>query len=218
MAVTEHKEEQRSPEWYKSRMALVTSSRAAPFLSKKTTIGYNKLIKEIILEQRGEMTEDDVPESTAVLNGIKFEPYILNLVDMLTADNYDSCGFFTNSAHPLFGASPDAVVRGERGKILSIGEFKTRTSATQFTNDLKKGYFGHRKQIAIQMLVTGASRGMYATLYVGKDKLKDAKSVKKYGKYPYFMTEIKRDEELIQEILDRGKEFLVDLAEQQEDY
>lgn len=118
--------EQRSDEWYKSRLGIVTASCMNDVLSKgagKTRKTYmNKLIAE---RKTGEPQESYM--NAAIQRGVDMEPEVLEMYKQVVEDECTEVGFGKNFEEiGWVGASPDLLV-GEKG----MAQFKTRAPHLQ---------------------------------------------------------------------------------------
>lgn len=97
--------QQRSPEWFQSRLGVITGSRAKKVFSSTNLSFMDELIAERI---SGKMEETF--QSKAMEHGVLFEPEALNKYIEKTGNDAREIGFCVHDTIPFMAVSPDALV------------------------------------------------------------------------------------------------------------
>ena len=145
--------EQRTPEWYASRLGKVTASRVADVLAKtKTGVSASRenyltdLVLERLTNQPGENFIND-----AMQWGIDTEPFAKMAYEAHSNNFIDNVGFIDHPTIEFFGCSPDGLI-GSDGLI----EIKCPNSKTHLQTVLNaKAPTKYIPQLMTQMAVTG---------------------------------------------------------------
>lgn len=182
--------EQRSQEWYRARLGLVTASAISNVLMAKTTGGYRNYLAQLVCERlTGQPTETF--KSAAMQHGIDTEGEARDAYSAAIGQLVDEAPFVK---HPTLeaGASPDGYV-GDDGLV----EIKSVQPAT-FIDLLESREVpkDHRLQIQWQMAVTGrrwCDYAVYQSRFPAKLKL--------------LVIRVERDEELIATLTKKVEEF-----------
>lgn len=104
--------QQRSPEWFQSRLGVITGSRAKKVFSSTNLSFMDELIAERI---SGKMEETF--QSKAMEHGVLFEPEALNKYIEKTGNDAREIGFCVHDHIPFMAVSPDALVMHNNGYI-----------------------------------------------------------------------------------------------------
>lgn len=149
--------EQRSAEWFKSRLGCVTGSCVDEVLAKPRGKGQGealtrkKLKARLACELMTGKSLDDGYMSWDMQRGIKLEPQARIEYELLTGYDVQSVGFVLHSSVPRFGASPDSYV-GTDG----ILELKCPNQATHLDYVLAGIVPSeYRKQMLAELSCTG---------------------------------------------------------------
>lgn len=150
-----HDVEQRSPEWFEVRRGLVTASSLKDVMSKgrgaepsKTRLTYlRKLVGEIVSGQPMENFTTAAMERGIVMEAEAREWYALS------RDVEPELVGFCESADPVMGASPDALI-GEDG-LLEIKTAAAHIMVEHLSRDPETPPPEHVLQVQGQLLVTG---------------------------------------------------------------
>lgn len=97
--------QQRSAEWFQSRLGVITGSRAKKVFSSTNLSFMDELIAERI---SGKMEETF--QSKAMEHGVLFEPEALNKYIEKTGNDAKEIGFCIHDTYPFIAVSPDALV------------------------------------------------------------------------------------------------------------
>jgi putative phage-type endonuclease len=97
--------QQRSPEWFQSRLGVITGSRAKKVFSSTNLSFMDELIAE---RMSGKMEETF--QSKAMEHGVLFEPEALNKYIEKTGNDAHEIGFCVHDRIPFMAVSPDALV------------------------------------------------------------------------------------------------------------
>lgn len=146
-------DEQRSEDWFKSRMGKVTASRMADVMAK-TKSGYSTSRKNYMMELICQKLTGEVPEgftSAAMQRGTDLEPVARSWYEVERDCIVDVCGFYVHPEVEGFGASPDGLV-GDDGLL----EIKCPNTA-QHVDFLTGGEIPRKYQLQMtaQLLCTG---------------------------------------------------------------
>lgn len=97
--------QQRSEEWFKARLGVITGSRASNvFKSNNLT-----LVDEMIAERMTQSVEESFT-SKAMEHGILFEPEALKSYNELTKNSAKEVGFCVHEKYDWLAVSPDALI------------------------------------------------------------------------------------------------------------
>lgn len=97
--------QQRSEEWFKARLGVITGSRAiGVFRSNNLT-----LVDEMIAERMTQSVEESFT-SKAMEHGILFEPEALKSYNELTKNSAQEVGFCVHDKYDWLAVSPDALI------------------------------------------------------------------------------------------------------------
>lgn len=163
----EHNVIQGSPEWFKMRVGLITSSTLPKMMPSDNPRGgpWNKTQLGVLRKVAAEvLTGRDTPDSyksSDMLWGSEWEEEArINLGDYLLRDAR-SCGFFTRSDMPLFGDSPDCII----GDMEAVGELKCPASSThvKYLQDPMELWKEYRWQVIGHMYATGINTAYLAS-------------------------------------------------------
>ena len=116
--------EQRTENWYKESLLILSGSQYATILKPGRTRG------QLVLEKAG-ITKRETGGSNVVLSpqlnpfmwGIRFEPVVKQLYELFTNTKVVELGRLRHQTNPRLGASPDGLVIHESGGSLRIGRF-----------------------------------------------------------------------------------------------
>lgn len=97
--------QQRSAEWFQSRLGVITGSRAKKVFSSTNLSFMDELIAERFT---GKMEETF--QSKAMEHGVLFEPEALNKYIEKTGNDAREIGFCVHDTYPFIAVSPDALV------------------------------------------------------------------------------------------------------------
>lgn len=145
--------EQRTPEWFASRLGKVTASRVADVMAKTKT-GYSasraNYMAELLCERLTGVRAEGFPNG-AMQWGTDTEPQARAAYAFLTDADVVETGFIDNPSIPMFGASPDGLV-GDAGLV----EIKCPSTATHIDTLLSETVPGkYITQMQVQMACTG---------------------------------------------------------------
>jgi putative phage-type endonuclease len=130
--------EQRTEEWFQSRLGKVTASRISDVIAKtKTGVSTSRqnylvqLVSERLTNKKGDSFVNQY-----MLDGIEREPIAKALYEKLHNVTVTEVGFFDHPTIPNSGASPDGAVNAEiEGKFAGLIEIKCPIETTH-TNTL----------------------------------------------------------------------------------
>lgn len=142
--------EQRSPEWYATRLGKVTGSQVSAVLAKKDSATRANYLSELVVERlTGQQQEFYMNE--AMQHGVDTEPQARMAYESANNVLVDELGFCDHPSISNFGVSPDGLV-GEDGLI----EIKCPNSKTHIDTLLsKKAPSKYIPQMMAQMACTG---------------------------------------------------------------
>lgn len=119
MSITIHNVEQRSKEWFKMRLGVITGSRAKNMFKANNLSFIDELIAEKL---SGEIVESHPTQ--AMMHGIMMEPIALEEYRMRTGHDTREIGFCVRDDKPWLAISPDALVYDNEGNIRGGLEIK----------------------------------------------------------------------------------------------
>jgi len=97
--------EQRSKEWFKMRLGVITGSRAANVFKANNV----PFIYDILAERfSGDIVE--TPSTAAMMHGVMMEPIALDEYRMRTGYDTREIGFVIHEEHEWLAISPDALI------------------------------------------------------------------------------------------------------------
>lgn len=154
--------EQRSPEWFATRLGRLTASRAADMLatlkSGGEAAGRRNLRVQLVLERLTGVSQDSDYQSEAMRVGIEREPDALLWYEAVTGHLVRRTGFVQHD-ELMAGASLDGHV-GDDGLV----EIKCPLAATHLETIESRTIPGdYQKQIGHQFWITGAAWCDYAS-------------------------------------------------------
>lgn len=144
--------EQRSPEWFKMRLGVITGSCASKFLAGADTDTYNGYVNEKAAELlTGECEEEFTAKALAW--GIEHEPKALACFEFVTGFSVRQVPFIYRDLTGTVGCSPDGVVSNGAGL-----ELKCPFSRKEYVRFVRDGRPKpeETKQVQFCMWVTGA--------------------------------------------------------------
>ena len=180
--------EQNSPEWFKKRLGLFTSSSIASLFKAKSTLEYQKLIARVAYERMFNEQPDDIFQGNAYTErGHELEPDAIEMFQLETMQEVRPGGFWQIGNQ---GSSPDGLCDEAtiEVKCLAFNNFMRYAMTDEVPKD-------HIHQVQHQLYVTGYEKG-YFLLYHPKFRLK--------------IIDFQRDEKIIRNITEK-----VDEAEQE---
>lgn len=189
--------EQRSPEWFRMRLGVITASKASDFLAGESTDTY----KNYLAEKAAEALTGELPEeinAKALQWGRDHESSAYAAFEFVTGLTVEQVPFIYRDLTGSFGCSPDGICSDGAGL-----ELKCPWSSREFIkfvrdNMPKKEEF---KQIQFCMWVSGADF-WHVAKYDPRFKTKQLHSVK-----------FARDEKMMKEFDARADVALRDLQE-----
>lgn len=142
--------EQRSPEWYATRLGKVTGSQVSAVLAKKDSATRANYLSELVVERlTGQQQKFYMNE--AMQHGVDTEPQARMAYESANNVLVDELGFCDHPNISNFGVSPDGLI-GEDGLI----EIKCPNSKTHIDTLLsKKAPSKYIPQMMAQMACTG---------------------------------------------------------------
>lgn len=145
--------EQRTKEWFSSRLGKVTASRASDVMAK-TKSGYSasrtNYMAELICERLTGQPQERY-SNAAMQWGIENEPQARAIFEFHSGHNVTECGFIAHPSIQNFGASPDGLI-SEDGLV----EIKCPNTATHIETILQGSIDGkYVLQMQVQMSCTG---------------------------------------------------------------
>ncbi len=105
-------DEQRTEEWFKSRLGKVTASKVADVM-KKTKSGYSTARKNYMMQllcERLTETKKETYTNSIMQRGTDLEPIARFRYEVEAYCIVDECGLIDHATIPRFGASPDGLV------------------------------------------------------------------------------------------------------------
>lgn len=193
--------EQRTDEWFKARLGMVTASRVYEVVGKTSSGGYSSsranYMTDLILEKiTGKQVEKF--SSQAMEWGTEKENDALNVYGFHSSNNVNLCGFIRHNEIDGAGASPDGLI-GEEGLV----EIKCPNSATHLKT-LLNGKIA--KKYILQMQFQMACTGRKWCDFVSYDPRFE-------GNMTIFIKKVDRDDKLIDGL---NKEVLLFINEMDE--
>lgn len=183
--------EQRTPEWYASRMGIPTASSFDKIITTKGELSTSrtKYLYKLVAEKLSGTVEESYT-NPAMQHGIDTEDEARKVYELVTLTDVDQVGFCLSDCE-RYGASPDGLV-GDDG-LLEIKCPKAETHIEYLLNGkLPTAYF---QQVQGQLLVTGRKWCDFMSYY---PNLKP------------FIVRVERDEEFIKKL----EQALIDFDEE----
>ena len=153
--------DQRTDEWLKSRLGVLTASRAADAfaVTKKGESELRRKYKMQLLAERLTNLAAEFYVNNAMQHGIDTEPAARERFEEITGLIVQECGFALHDSIPFFGASPDGLVGND-----ALIEIKCPETATHLTYKMAgvppEKYI---PQMLVQLLVTGRKYCWFAS-------------------------------------------------------
>lgn len=146
--------EQRSPEWFATRLGKVTGSRVADVMARTKT-GFSASRANYAAQLANERVNgkpcEDIPVTAAMLAGIENEPIARSEYETITCNLVDEIAFVDHPTIPMAGASPDGLV-GDDGLVeIKSPQIKAHTEYLMAKAPPQKYYI----QMQWQMACTG---------------------------------------------------------------
>lgn len=190
--------EQRSPEWFASRLGKITAS-GIDNLMKKTKYGESQYKTryrlELAIERLTGKQANETPMNEHMRRGIELEPEARDLFAKISGLDVTECGSYQHPEIKNSGASPDGIVND--GNMDFCLEIKCPAMVNHANNLMEtKVPSRYKHQIMWQMACTGLM-GCYFVTY-NKDYPKDQQL-----KYLF----VERDDKLIKTMEDAVREF-----------
>lgn len=156
--------EQRSPEWFKQRLGMVTGSSVGAILGCDPFRKPADVMRAMVRAYH--KAESEFKGNIATEHGNKFESFAQADFEMETGKDVTETGFHVSSEYEWLGASPDGLVGDD--SVLEIKcPFGKRDSKDFKTIQEQPQYYA---QMQIEMLVTGRSKcHFYQWSPVGSD-------------------------------------------------
>ena len=153
--ITIHDMPQRSQEWFEVRLGRVTGSIASKYFNSYGKLKQSSVLQNNISKQVAELllgfNEDSQADTYDMARGREMED--IALMD-LYEKGYCDVGFVTNSNHPHFGVSPDAVFMDDQMAVTTGVEVKSPTSNYHTRYLLtKKVANDYKPQIGLQFVL-----------------------------------------------------------------
>lgn len=189
--------EQRSPEWFRARLGVITASKAHDFLAGESTDTYKNYIAEKAAEQlTGELPEEI--NAKALQWGRDHESSAYAAFEFITGLKVEQVPFIYRDLTGGFGCSPDGICSDGAGL-----ELKCPWSSREFIKFVRDNMPKKEelKQIQFCMWVSGASN-WHVAKYDPRFKSKQLHSVC-----------FARDEKMMREFDQRAEIALRDLQE-----
>ncbi len=189
--------EQRSPEWFRARLGVITASKASDFLAGESTDTYKNYIAEKAAEQlTGELPEEI--NAKALQWGRDHESSSYAAFEFITGLTVEQVPFIYRDLTGSFGCSPDGICSDGAGL-----ELKCPWSSREFIKFVRDNMPKKEevKQIQFCMWVSGAD-SWYVAKYDPRFKSKQLHVVK-----------FERDEKMMREFDQRAEIALRDLQE-----
>lgn len=153
--------DQRTDEWLKSRLGVLTASRAADAfaVTKKGESELRRKYKMQLIAERLTNLAAEFYVNSAMQHGIDTEPAARERFEEITGLIVQECGFALHDSIPFFGASPDGLVGND-----ALIEIKCPETATHLTYKMAgvppEKYI---PQMLVQLLVTGRNHCWFAS-------------------------------------------------------
>lgn len=153
--------DQRTDEWLKSRLGVLTASRAADAfaVTKKGESELRRKYKMQLIAERLTNLAAEFYVNSAMQHGIDTEPAARERFEEITGLIVQECGFALHDSIPFFGASPDGLVGND-----ALIEIKCPETATHLTYKMAgvppEKYI---PQMLVQLLVTGRQYCWFAS-------------------------------------------------------
>lgn len=153
--------DQRTDEWLKSRLGVLTASRAADAfaVTKKGESELRRKYKMQLIAERLTNLAAEFYVNSAMQHGIDTEPAARERFEEVTGLIVQECGFALHDSIPFFGASPDGLVGHDE-----LIEIKCPETATHLTYKMAgvppEKYI---PQMLVQLLVTGRKSCWFAS-------------------------------------------------------
>lgn len=195
--------EQRTEEWFQSRLGKVTASRISDVIAKTktgaSTSRQNYLVQ--LVSERLTNKKGDSFVNQYMLDGIEREPIAKALYEKLHNVTVTEVGFFDHPTIPNSGASPDGAVHAEiKGKFAGLIEIKCPLETTH-TNTLMSKTVPNKYIPQIQWQMASVSPNVKWVDFVSYNPNfpKDLQ---------LFVTRVERDDEYITSLEVEVKQFL----------
>lgn len=181
--------QQRSEEWHRWRSKGISASEVATILGHNP----NKTPWRLWAEKVGKVPREDLSKNPNVIRGIEKEDLARQVAEDLLGDILlPICAEYDEE--DIFRASLDGVTEKNEPTELKCPARSTFDDA-QKNGEQSKAYQLYYPQVQQQMLVTGGKQG-YLLLYYDED-----------GEKEHILFTIPRDEQLIEEILAKGRKY-----------
>lgn len=195
--------EQRTEEWFQSRLGKVTASRISDVIAKTktgaSTSRQNYLVQ--LVSERLTNKKGDSFVNQYMLDGIEREPIAKALYEKLHNVTVTEVGFFDHPTIPNSGASPDGAVNaGIEGKFAGLIEIKCPIETTH-TNTLMSKTVPNKYIPQIQWQMASVSPNVKWVDFVSYNPnfSEDLQ---------LFVTRVERDDEYITSLEVEVKQFL----------
>jgi putative phage-type endonuclease len=146
-------DEQRTDEWFASRLGKVTASRVADLMAT-TKSGYaasrDNLMVQLAIERLTGQQQESF-NSLAMQWGVDQEPFARAAYEIATSQMVDECGFVPHPTIEMAGASPDGLV-GDDGLVEIKCPLTSTMIETLLTQKVPSKYI---TQMQMQMACTG---------------------------------------------------------------
>ncbi len=189
--------EQRTPEWFKMRLGVITGSKAKDFIAGESTDTYNNYIAE----KAAEILTGELPDeinAKALAWGKEHESSALAAFEFITDLEVKQVPFIYRDLTGSFGCSPDGVVSDGGGL-----ELKCPFSSREFIKFVRDGLPKPEEiaQVQFCMWITGAEH-WHVAKYDPRFKVKQLHNII-----------LRRDEKMMQKFNERAEKALHDLQE-----
>lgn len=146
--------QQRTPEWYTSRIGKITASRAGAILGLSPYATPADVMREMVREAHG--AEKEFTGNIATEWGVKHEADALADLGNAIGLAIEPGGFHVHPEHDWLTASPDGICFDFNSGVIEI---KCPYNQKQFDLSTREDYYA---QIQIQMACTGLHYGYFA--------------------------------------------------------
>ena len=144
--------EQRSPEWFKQRIGLVTGSSVGAILGCDPFRKPKDVLRAMVRQFHN--AESEFTGNIATEYGTKFESFAQADFEMETGLNVTETGFHISSEYEWLGASPDGLV--DDGAVLEIKCPYGKRNGSDFKSMIEQPQY--YAQMQIEMLATGRNK------------------------------------------------------------
>lgn len=100
--------EQRSEEWFKARVGVITGSRVGSILGVNPYQSADDVLRDMVREYFG--AEKEFTGNVATNHGEKMEPVALSFYEKHTGNKVEQTGIVFHEEHKWLGASPDGLI------------------------------------------------------------------------------------------------------------